>query len=86
MASGGWEPCLQATLTGTGLVARKFFVFPVFFFSRTYFLCPFELWCFRVVLLYALCVCHKNVVIFAADILPDFAPSGVHSTEWDDIP
>ena len=64
---------------------RASFLFPVFFLSWTYFLCPFELWCFRVVLLYALCVCHKNLVIFAADIIIDFTPSGGHSTEWEYI-
>ena len=67
---------------GYGPGGAQVFCFPVFFLSWTYFLCPFELWCFHVVLLYALCVCHKNVVIFAADIIPDFTPSGGHPTGW----
>ena len=39
MASEGWEPCLQATLTGTGLVARRFYLFQCFIFqdSDTFF-------------------------------------------------
>ena len=64
------------------------FCFPVFFLSRTNFLCPFRLCCFCVVQLFALCVCHSKtlVVIFAADYIKDFTPSGGHPTGWEYMP
>ena len=68
VASGGWELCLQATLMGTGLVARfaSFSFFPFFCFLAAF------VSCFRTRCVYAF----QNVVIFTADVLLDSAPSG----------